>query len=68
MTHQQFGSYARYYSLLYQDKDYAAEASFVLATLARHGSRPHTLLDIGHGAAWRCDGAPRHSGVRSGYV
>ncbi len=50
-----FGDYARYYNLLYRDKDYAGEAEFVLEVLARHGNRPKSLLDLGCGTgrhAW----------------
>lgn len=44
-----FGDYARYYNLLYQDKEYAAEAEFILECLTRHGGMPATLLDLGCG-------------------
>jgi SAM-dependent methyltransferase len=44
-----FGAYARYYNLLYTDKDYAAEAQFVLSRLKRAGIRPNSLLDLGCG-------------------
>lgn len=43
-----FGDYARYYNVLYQDKDYAGEADFVLSCLKRHAA-PRTLLDLGCG-------------------
>ncbi len=43
-----FGEYARYYNVLYQDKDYAGEADFVLSCLKRHEA-PRTLLDLGCG-------------------
>lgn len=44
-----FRDYAKYYDLLYRDKDYATEASFVLGTLAGLGCAPATLLDLGSG-------------------
>lgn len=44
-----FGDYARYYDVLYQDKDYAGEADFVLSCLERRQGTPCTLLDLGCG-------------------
>lgn len=44
-----FGDYARYYNLLYRDKDYAGETDFVLGTLQRAGTTPQSLLDLGCG-------------------
>lgn len=44
-----FGAYARYYDLLYRDKDYAAEAEFVHALIRKHHPRARTLLDLGCG-------------------
>ncbi|GHV55400.1 methyltransferase [Deltaproteobacteria bacterium] len=44
-----FADYARYYNLLYQDKDYAGEAAFVLDVFQRYGCVPETLLDLGCG-------------------
>ena len=44
-----FGDYARYYNLLYRDKDYAGETDFVLGTLHRAGTTPQSLLDLGCG-------------------
>lgn len=44
-----FGDYAKYYNLLYQDKNYAEETDFVLGLLT-HGNRVlHSLLDLGCG-------------------
>jgi SAM-dependent methyltransferase len=44
------GLHAGYYDLVYADKPYAAEASFVLAQLEQLlGRRPRTLLDIACG-------------------
>lgn len=44
-----FGDYARYYNLLYKDKDYRQEAAFVLAQLRNCGCTPRTMLDLGCG-------------------
>jgi SAM-dependent methyltransferase len=44
-----FQDYARYYNLLYRDKDYAGESAFVLDVLRGHGCVPATLLDLGCG-------------------
>lgn len=44
-----FGDYARYYNLLYQHKEYAAETEFILDCLTRYGGMPATLLDLGCG-------------------
>ncbi|MDR1685066.1 MAG: class I SAM-dependent methyltransferase [Desulfovibrio sp.] len=50
-----FNDYARYYNLLYRDKDYAAEADFVLELLKQRGCAPRTILDLGCGTG-------RHAG------
>jgi SAM-dependent methyltransferase len=44
-----FEQYAPYYDLLYEDKDYAAETSFVEQQLRRHGAALGSLLDLGCG-------------------
>jgi SAM-dependent methyltransferase len=44
-----FEDYARYYNLLYADKDYAGETGFVLERLQALGCKPQTLLDLGCG-------------------
>lgn len=44
-----FGPYAQFYDLLYQDKDYAAEAEFVGDLLARHAPGAQRLLELGSG-------------------
>jgi SAM-dependent methyltransferase len=44
-----FGEYAPWYDLLYEDKDYAAETSFVAERLRRSGAKSGTLLDLGCG-------------------
>ena len=44
-----FEQYAPWYDLLYQDKDYVSETSFVDEQLRRHGAGTGTLLDLGCG-------------------
>ena len=44
-----FDAYTEYYDLLYHDKDYASEASYVLDLIQRHGNGGRTLLEFGCG-------------------
>lgn len=44
-----FGTYSRYYDLLYKGKDYAAEAEYVRSLISRHRPGAHTILDLGCG-------------------
>lgn len=44
-----FETYARYYDLLYRDKDYAAEARFIDGLLRADGKPVDTLLELGCG-------------------
>jgi len=44
-----FSEYSNFYDLYYEDKDYAAEADFILELAARFGDTPKTLLDMGCG-------------------
>lgn len=44
-----FNHYARYYDLLYRDKDYAGEARFVHEQLGKHGVVAGRLLELGCG-------------------
>lgn len=44
-----FGEYARYYDLLYRDKDYRGEVAFVKSLLDRHAPKAKTILDLGCG-------------------
>jgi SAM-dependent methyltransferase len=44
-----FNTYARYYDLLYRDKDYAAESRFVSDLLQRHAPGGRVLLELGCG-------------------
>lgn len=44
-----FADYARYYDLLYRDKDYAAEAGYVDGLLRRFHPSARTILELGSG-------------------
>ena len=46
---QVFDAYARYYDLLYQDKDYVAEAEFIATQLRRHQTVAKHVLELGCG-------------------
>jgi SAM-dependent methyltransferase len=45
-----FAQYARYYDLLYRDKDYEAEAGFVAGLISRHAPHAKSLLELGCGS------------------
>jgi len=44
-----FADYALYYDRLYREKDYAAEAAFVLALVRKHCPQAQSLLELGCG-------------------
>lgn len=44
-----FGPYARYYDLLYRDKDYRGEASYVERLIRRHHPEAGSILELGCG-------------------
>jgi SAM-dependent methyltransferase len=44
-----FGDYSACYNALYQNKDYAGEAKFVLKRLRRHGAKRGDFLELGCG-------------------
>jgi SAM-dependent methyltransferase len=44
-----FGNYARYYNLLYRDKDYAGEATFIQTLLQAHAPETQSILELGCG-------------------
>jgi SAM-dependent methyltransferase len=44
-----FGNYSRYYDLLYRDKDYAAEAEFMVKLIKQHSSSAKRILELGCG-------------------
>lgn len=49
MTTAVFDVYARYYDLLYRQKDYPAEAAYVDSLLRRYGAPGRRLLELGCG-------------------
>lgn len=44
-----FGNYARYYDLLYQDKDYVGEAKFIVDLLKLYAPTTQSILELGCG-------------------
>lgn len=44
-----FGTYARYYNLLYNDKDYAGETEYVNCLIRKHNPGAKSILDLGCG-------------------
>jgi SAM-dependent methyltransferase len=44
-----FGNYARYYNLLYRDKDYAGEAQFIHQLIQNHAPNTRSILELGCG-------------------
>jgi SAM-dependent methyltransferase len=44
-----FADYARYYDLLYQDKDYAAEAEYVVNLIRKFEPSARSVLELGSG-------------------
>lgn len=44
-----FGNYARYYDLLYQDKNYEAETQFVHELIQSHAAHAKSILELGCG-------------------
>jgi SAM-dependent methyltransferase len=44
-----FADYARYYDLLYRDKDYAAEAEYVAALICKFYPSARSILEMGSG-------------------
>ncbi|UZQ55230.1 class I SAM-dependent methyltransferase [Trichothermofontia sichuanensis B231] len=44
-----FGQYARYYDLLYQDKDYQKESDFIIELLKEYAPHAKNLLELGCG-------------------
>lgn len=49
MSKDLFGQYARYYDLLYRDKDYPAEVAYVVRTMRTYVSSARSLLEFGSG-------------------
>lgn len=48
-TQTVFNEYARYYDLLYRDKDYNAEADYVAGLIRRHLPKASSILELGSG-------------------
>lgn len=44
-----FGNYARYYNLLYRDKDYAGETQYIHQLLQTHAPHTQSILELGCG-------------------
>jgi ubiquinone/menaquinone biosynthesis C-methylase UbiE len=44
-----FSNYARYYDLLYQDKDYAGEANFIHGLIQKHTPNVRKIQELGCG-------------------
>lgn len=44
-----FGGYARYYDLLYRDKDYRGETEFIERLIRAHATNPRRVLEMGCG-------------------
>lgn len=44
-----FGKYARYYDLLYRDKDYADEVNFIHGLIQKHTPNAGSILELGCG-------------------
>jgi SAM-dependent methyltransferase len=44
-----FGDYARYYDLLYRDKDYSGEANFIHELIKKYASNAGSILELGCG-------------------
>jgi SAM-dependent methyltransferase len=58
-----FGDYARYYNLLYRDKDYVGETEYVASLLQRFRPEANSIIELGSGTG-------RHACLlsRKGYV
>jgi len=50
-----FGTYGRYYDLLYRDKDYPGEAAYVVAVLKKAGLTGKMLIEFGAGTGVHAD-------------
>ena len=44
-----FGSYSRYYNLMYRDKDYTGEVAYIESLIRKYQPRAKTVLDLGCG-------------------
>lgn len=50
MINRNFQFYAKYYNLLYKDKDYSAEVKYVINKLNEYGSQIKKILEYGSGS------------------
>jgi SAM-dependent methyltransferase len=62
-----FGHYARYYDLLYRDKDYAGESAFVGERLRKAGCAGSTMMELGCGTGKHAVEFARLGWVVTGY-
>jgi SAM-dependent methyltransferase len=49
LTYKVFSRYAKYYDLLYHDKDYTGEANYVASLISRFQNAAQTILELGSG-------------------
>jgi SAM-dependent methyltransferase len=54
-----FGNYARYYDILYKDKDYSGEVEYINGLIKEYTPLARTVLDLGSGTG-------RHAGLLAG--
>lgn len=54
-----FDAYARYYDLLYSDKDYSAEAEYVAARIRKYAPRARSVLELGCGTGAHAEALAR---------
>jgi SAM-dependent methyltransferase len=62
MSMSVFGQYARYYNLLYRDKDYAGEVQFIHQLLQTYAPHTQSILELGCGT-----GTHAHLLAKTGY-
>ncbi len=55
-----YGDFSAFYDALMADVDYAARADYLLKLFERHGTRPHTVLDIACGSGSLCAEFMKH--------
>lgn len=55
-----YGDFSVFYDALMTDVDYAARAAYLLALFEKHGTKPHTVLDIACGSGKLCAELIKH--------